>query len=72
MTCKHLIHIFEQTLKLKYMPKIEAKISKLRDDEKRDKNWYDVEIKTYKESISGKFEHWELRSLIQQIDNAIR
>lgn len=54
------------------MPKIDVKISRLRDDEKRDRNWYNVEIKTYKECISGKFEHWELRSLIQQIDNAIR
>ena len=42
------------------MPKIEAKVTRLRDDEKRDKNWYNVEIKTYKETISGKFEHWEL------------
>jgi hypothetical protein len=54
------------------MPKFDVKIKPLRDDEKRDRNWYTVEISTYKESISGKFEHWELRSLIQQVDNAIR
>lgn len=40
-------------------------------DEKRDKSWYDVEISTYKDKISGRFEHWELRDLIARIDNAI-
>lgn len=50
---------------------IEAKVTPLPKDNKADKNQYDVEIKTYKESISGRFEHWELRSLIQQLDNAI-
>ena len=54
------------------MAKFEVKVTPLRDDEKRDRNWYSVSISTYKESISGKFEHWELRSLIQQLDNAIR
>jgi len=32
---------------------------------------YEVSIKTYKETISGVFEKFELRYLIQEIDNAI-
>lgn len=50
---------------------IEAKVTPVPKDERTDKNQYDVEIKTYKESITGRFEHYQLRSLIQQIDNAI-
>lgn len=54
------------------MPKCDVKITPLRDDEKRDRNWYSVKISTYKQVIEGKFEHWELRDLIGKIDNAIR
>jgi len=50
---------------------IDVKVTRLPKDGKNDKNLYDVELKTYKEKISGRFEHWELRYLIQQIDNAI-
>lgn len=50
---------------------ISVKVTPVPKDEKTDKNQYDVELKTYKEKISGRFEHWELRYLIQQIDNAI-
>jgi hypothetical protein len=50
---------------------IKVKISPLKKDEKTDKNWYDLEICTYKEKISGRFEHYEIRSLIQQLDNGI-
>jgi hypothetical protein len=53
------------------MPKIDVKISPLIKDEKTDKNWYDVSISTYKGKIEGRFEHYELRYLIQRIDNAI-
>lgn len=53
------------------MAKFDVKITALPKDEKIDRNWYNVEIKTYKESISGRFEHWELRDLIRMIDNAI-
>ncbi len=35
------------------------------------KDYYDLELKTYKESLSGRFEKSELRSLIQAIDNEI-
>jgi len=48
-----------------------VKIKPTSKDEVKDKDWYDVEIKTYKEKISGRFEKYELRHLIQQIDNAI-
>lgn len=54
------------------MAKFDVKITPLRDDEKRDRNWYTVKINTYKQVIEGKFEHWELRDLIGKIDNAIR
>lgn len=54
------------------MAKFDVKITPLRDDEKRDRNWYSVKINTYKQVIEGKFEHWELRDLIGKIDNAIR
>lgn len=54
------------------MPKFDVKVVPIRDDEKRDRNWYQVDIKTYKENISGKFEHWEIRDLIGKLDNAIR
>ena len=54
------------------MAKFDVKITPLRDDEKRDRNWYTVKISTYKQVIEGKFEHWELRDLIGKIDNAIR
>ena len=47
---------------------IEAKIKRL-DNSKDTK--YEVSIKTYKETISGVFEKFELRYLIQEIDNAI-
>ena len=47
---------------------IEAKIKRL-DNTKDTK--YEVSIKTYKETISGVFEKFELRYLIQEIDNAI-
>lgn len=50
---------------------IKVKISPLHKDERNDKNWYDLEISTYKEKISGRFEHWEIRYLIQQLDNGI-
>jgi hypothetical protein len=40
-------------------------------DEIKDKSWYDVDISTYNGRIQGRFEHWELRDLIRQIDNAI-
>jgi len=50
---------------------IDVKVSPVPKDEKTDKNQYDVRLKTYKQEISGRFEHWELRYLIQQIDNAI-
>ena len=53
------------------MAKIEVNISPLIKDEKTDKNWYDVKISTYKGRIEVRFEHWELRHLIQRIDNAI-
>lgn len=53
------------------MPKIDVKVSRLIKDKKTDKNWYDVSISTYKGKIEGRFEHWELRYLIQRIDNAI-
>lgn len=53
------------------MPVIKAKVTPLPKDDKTDRSWYNVEISTYKETIKGKFEHWELRYLIQQIDNAI-
>ena len=48
-----------------------VKIRPLSKDEIKDKDWYDVEIKTYNGKISGRFEKYELRHLIQQIDNAI-
>ena len=50
---------------------IKVKISALKKDKKTDKNWYDLEISTYKEKISGRFEHYEIRSLIRQLDNGI-
>jgi hypothetical protein len=50
---------------------IDVKVTRLPKDGKNDKNLYDVKLKTYKQEISGRFEHWELRYLIQQIDNAI-
>lgn len=50
---------------------ISVKVTPVPKDEKADKNQYDVELKTYKEKISGRFEHWEMRYLIQQLDNAI-
>ena len=53
------------------MAKFKAKVIPVPKDERTDKNQYDVKIETYKESISGRFEHWELRDLIRQIDNAI-
>lgn len=34
-------------------------------------DYYDMEIKTYKESLKGRFERSELRELIEKIDNAI-
>ena len=34
-------------------------------------DYYDLEIKTYKESLKGRFERSELRYLIEKIDNAI-
>lgn len=48
-----------------------VKVTPSTKDEAKDKNWYDVKIKTYNGEISGRFEHWELRDLIRQIDNAI-
>jgi len=53
------------------MAKVDVKITPLPKDEKIDRNWYDVKISTYKDVISGRFEHWELRDLIRKIDNAI-
>ena len=50
---------------------ISVKVTPVPKDENTDKNQYDVELKTYKEKISGRFEHWEMRYLIQQLDNAI-
>ena len=47
---------------------IEAKVKRL-DNTKDTK--YEVSIRTYKETISGVFEKFELRYLIQEIDNAI-
>ncbi len=47
---------------------IEVKIKHL--DSTKDTK-YEVYIKTYKDTISGIFERYELRYLIQQIDNAI-
>tara|TARA_R100000656_G_scaffold45176_2_gene36929 strand:- start:2527 stop:2679 length:153 start_codon:yes stop_codon:yes gene_type:complete len=47
---------------------IEAKVKRL-DNTKDSK--YEVSIRTYKETISGIFEKFELRYLIQEIDNAI-
>jgi len=47
---------------------IEVKIKHL--DNTRDTK-YEVYIKTYKDTISGIFERYELRYLIQEIDNAI-
>ena len=34
-------------------------------------DYYDVEIKTYKETITGRFERSEIRNLIGILDNAI-
>ena len=34
-------------------------------------DFYDIEIKTYKQSIEGRFERSEVRHLIEQLDNAI-
>jgi len=53
------------------MAKFDVKISRLKKDEKNDKNWYDIEISTYKEKISGRFEHYQVRDLIQKLDNGI-
>jgi hypothetical protein len=47
---------------------IEAKVKRL-DNTKDSK--YEVSIRTYKDNISGVFEKFELRYLIQEIDNAI-
>jgi hypothetical protein len=48
-----------------------VRVEPIGKDEAKDKHWYDVKIKTYNGEISGRFEHWELRDLIRQIDNAI-
>lgn len=34
-------------------------------------DYFELSLKTYKESITGRFEKSELRYLIQQLDNAI-
>lgn len=46
---------------------IKCKINRCKDH----KDFFDMEIKTYKESITGKFHKSELRYLIQNIDNEI-
>jgi hypothetical protein len=48
-----------------------VKVTPSKKDEAKDKSWYDVDITTYNGRIAGRFEHWELRDLIRQIDNAI-
>ena len=48
-----------------------VKVTPSGKDETKDKSWYDVDISTYNGRIAGRFEHWELRDLIRQIDNAI-
>jgi mannitol-1-phosphate/altronate dehydrogenase len=50
---------------------IDVKVTPVPKDERTDKNQYDVELKTYNGKITGRFEHFELRHLIQRIDNAI-
>jgi len=45
--------------------KIECKEVENRED------YYDLEIRTYKECLKGRFERSELRELIEKIDNAI-
>lgn len=50
---------------------IDVKVTPVPKNEGSDKNQYDVSISTYKSKIEGRFEHWELRHLIQRIDNAI-
>ena len=44
-----------------------AKIQEVQNKE----DHYDLEIKTYKGEIKGRFERSELRNLIEIIDNAI-
>lgn len=46
---------------------IEAKVTPVKNRE----DYYDMEIKTYKQKIEGRFERSELRQLIETIDNAI-
>lgn len=45
--------------------KIECKEVENRPD------YYDLEVRTYKEVLKGRFERSELRQLIEVIDNAI-
>jgi hypothetical protein len=45
--------------------KIECKEVENKED------YYDLEIKTYKETLKGRFERSELRELIEVIDNSI-
>lgn len=52
--------------------KIDVKIERL---EKRDaeglKDMYHLKMRTYKETIEGRFEKSDLRQLIETIDNAL-
>jgi len=49
-----------------------VKIKKANDNTKlSEKSYYNLEIKTYKNTFEGKFERSELRYLIQEIDNGI-
>lgn len=50
---------------------IDVKVARVQKDDRTEKNQYDVELKTYNGKISGRFDHFELRYLIQRIDNAI-
>ena len=48
-----------------------VKVSPLPKKDIEEKHFYDVEISTYKEKISGRFEHFEIRNLIEKLDNSI-
>ena len=46
-----------------------AKVTPIKSNDEKD--MYQVRIKTYRDTLEGKFEQSELRHLIEIIDNAI-